>query len=251
FSDGAFLDNTAAVQALRHLQDRNDGVIPDNFNIVVFDNFPQQQATSTMGTETVRFPTGTDIALLFGFDKCTEGGCALQTNGLISGEMMGMRYVGPSPQIFAPEGYFNTTGSGLQPRYDDKVFWSSRSDTRHPVQCRFDIPGKEPVIAELPLIYARYDDVTVDMNAPGSQLYGLNSTGARGVIHVFSALGAAAPMVPGFQAGYDCLTNMVQGIVTNVAAKNAACNPSEPYQSGKNECTLGDYLAAVLLPADK
>ncbi len=239
-ADGGFVDNTAVAQMLRYLQDTNGGTIPDGFNIVAFDDFPVDQAEFM----DAKFPTGTDAAALFGLDNCTKKKCTMveSSPGNRTAGLLGLQYTGPSTQIFDCNHYF---------QQNDSAKGINKCDAKPLTSKLFWMPAKTITCTkekdEIPLLYARYDDLSVNPDLPGSKVYGLNKSTAKGTLHVFSILGKAAFVVPRNKESFDCYTTMINNIVNEVKkTSTGSCNLSKPSVSGSNQCTLGDYLEAAV-----
>ncbi|GAB6039919.1 hypothetical protein [Endothiovibrio diazotrophicus] len=236
FADGGFVDNTAVAQLLRYLQNGNGGTIPSGFNMVAFDNLPAPLPYWDPKNDTGAFPTGGDIAALFGFDGCSKKSCSMQSGGLHNMGLLGLTYQGPSARVFPADQYFPSAAGG-DPL--NRVFWSPTDDEK--IVCQ--VKG-QPV--EQPLLYSRYA-VTVDANAPGSKMYGISSSsdGVAGTLHVFAFLGADAAVVPGDADQFACYQTAIPVIVDNVKKKGEHCDVSQPRSAG-NDCSLGDYLQSAL-----
>ena len=244
-ADGGFIDNTAVAQMLRYLQDSNKGVLADGFNIIAFDDFPASRPYWDPATQKKPFPTGGDVANLFGFAGCDREKCSMQKDGVHTASLMGLEYKGMSAQVFACDQYFkkddlNLEQCGGEPLSETLYWWPEEDEE---IVC--SINDKE---VEQPLLYSRYENVVVDADQPGSKLFGINNN-ATGTLHVFAILGGGASVVPGTEDNFTCYSKMIQGMAKNVEKKasdtNASCNPDEPKSSG-NQCTLGDYLEHAL-----
>ena len=243
-TDAGFVDNTAVAPMVRYLQDSSaDGQIPDGFNIVSFDDFPLPPPNWDPVKMTGTFPTGADVAGLFGFDNCNKTSCSMQKDGLKHGSMLGLVFVGSSAQVFDCDGYFPPSGQAGKcdgPPLTKNLFWTATGDNR--IMC-----GKDSDV-EQPLTYSRID-VTINTDLPGSKLFGLtaNNNGVKGTLHVFAILGGTAAVVPGSAIQYACYDTMIQGMVNNIVeTKGDACDPSKTSVDSDNDCSLGDYLEYVL-----
>jgi len=232
--DGGNIDNTAASQLLVYLQKAGEGgKLDDEFQIVILDNSPGV----TMGPKGA-FPTGRDVADLFGFQDCTGAGddikCTMQSGGVrvIDGGIA--KYVGISMQVFPPEQYFNN-GDPSDPV--DSVYWAPNDSEK--ITCSDGVSE-----AEQPYGYARYA-VTVDPSLPGSKALGLTSS-ASGTLHVFTNLGPAAPDVPANEDQFACFDTIAQQIATQVIATSGNSLCADQPRSDDNPCTLGDYLHSAL-----
>ena len=235
-ADGGYIDNTAVAQTLRYLQDANNGTIPAGFNIVAFDNLPAPQGFWNPKQQSGAFPTGGDIAALFGFNTCDKKGCTMQKEGLHDMKLF-LSYQGVSAQLFPADQYFQAEGDGGAPL--DRVFWSPNDEER--ILC--DIGGKQK---EQPLIYSRYP-VNVDADAPGSKLFGItpSNDNVAGTLHVFAFLGAGAAVVPDTADEFACFNTAVTTIGQRIMERGKGCDTSRP-RGEDNRCTLGDYLESAL-----
>ena len=232
-ADGGFFDNTAVAQMLRYLQEKNGGTVPNGFTIVAFDDFPGAQPVS--GNDV--FPTGGDVAALFGFNDCKKkGGCTMQSKekGIHEESLLGLKYNGASMWVFPSSEYFS---SGTTP-LTITLFWEAEGHER--VLC-----GTEKA-SEQALTYSRFS-VSVDPTLPGSKALGLavEEGGSSGTLHVFASLGGTAAVVPGNKDEFDCYNTMVTGIAENVIAMGENCDTTMK-RSPTNDCTIGDYLQQAL-----
>lgn len=240
-ADAGFVDNTAVAAMVRYLQDSNGGEIPSGFNIVAFDDLPVPQGYWDPGKNTQAFPTGGDVAGLFGFDQCTKDACSMQSNGIRHTSLAVFKFVGSSPQVFDCSGYFPGEGNECSGAPSlSNLYWSATGSER--IMC-----GKDNDV-EQALTYSRFE-VTVNTELPGSQLFGIKdeNNGVTGTLHVFAILGGTAAVVPGSETQYACYDTMIQGMVNNIKATGGdACDASEPRHATGNPCTLGDYLEHAL-----
>ena len=238
YADGGFVDNTAVAQLLRYLQDANDGTIPKGFNVVVFDDFPLPRPYWDPKTKQGAFPTGSDVAGLFGFDGCDKDSCSMQHDGIHQSKLIVFSYAGMSAQVFPSDQYFQPADQGGAP-LEDRLFWSPGEGEK--ILC--DIGGEKQ---EQPLLYSRYE-VTVDADAPGSKMFGISEANDKvpGTLHVFAILGDGAAVVPGNDDQFACFNTMVTGMVDQITRKGTQCDPTQPRKTG-NDCSIGDYLEHAL-----
>ncbi|RMB12364.1 hypothetical protein [Eilatimonas milleporae] len=207
-ADGGFIDNTAVAYMLRHMADT--GQLTDGFNILAMDNYPAQPLVDA--NSKAHFPTGPDVAALFGYP---DPNATTRTSTLFGA----FSFTGIVPHVFEHDAYFKTSKTGPVPAKDaDWCAWidiprDSQPPRSGETEClvinhETATDDPEPQYCELFLSYTHYA-VKVRENA----YFGIDSDDTKtGNLHVFGIMGKNAGVVPDsdFEAG--CYTKMMAGV---------------------------------------
>ena len=220
-ADGGFVDNTAVAYMVKYLAD--NGKLENDFNILAMDNYPSQPLVDK-GTQE-QFPTGPDVAGLFGYLMPAAKTHTTQLFGKF-------KYTGIVPHIFESDAYFKyngtETGGGpptTEPEWCawidpvDSVLYETESTK---TKCVVIDTGNQSQSSEkhcnLYLSYTHYK-VTVKEN----DYFGIDSDspviGTTGNLHVFAILGENTGVVPANEFQYRCYKKLMEGVHKAVTEK--------------------------------
>ncbi len=208
-ADGGFVDNTAVAYMVKYLAD--NGKLEEGFNILAMDNYPSQPLVD-QGTKE-QFPTGPDIAGLFGYPIPAADTRTVSLFNKFS-------FTGIVPHIFESKDYFTyngtETGGGPPTTQPEWCAWIDPDPTTLSTNTDCVVIDTEKQSqssgdkhCNLYLSYTPYE-VTVKQNTH----FGLGPEyeGVTGNLHVFAVLGKETGVVPADSIQAGCYKQLMEGV---------------------------------------